>query len=157
MYLTKRILLAMVLGISLGSILEVVLGGLDPESGLYGFLYNGLVMGVFDVLGRIFIASLKLLVVPLVLVSLICGMAALGASSRMGPIAGKTMGLYLITTCIAVTLGLAIAILVGPGNCVNALASMDFLPKEAPPIKETLINIFPTNPIAAMAEGICCR
>ena len=153
MSLTNRILLAMVLGISLGSILEVVLGGLDPEGGLYGFLYNGLVMGVFDVLGRIFIASLKLLVVPLVLVSLICGMAALGASSRMGPIAGKTLGLYLITTCIAVTLGLAIAILVGPGNGVNAVASMDFVPKEAPPIKETLINIFPTNPIAAMAEG----
>ena len=153
MSLTNRILLAMVLGISLGSILEVVLGGLDPESGLYGFLYNGLVMGVFDVLGRIFIASLKLLVVPLVLVSLICGMAALGASSRMGPIAGKTLGLYLITTCIAVTLGLAIAILVGPGNGVNAVASMDFVPKEAPPIKETLINIFPTNPIAAMARG----
>ena len=153
MSLTNRILLAMVLGISLGSILEVVLGGLDPESGLYGFLYNGLVMGVFDVLGRIFIASLKLLVVPLVLVSLICGMAALGASSRMGPIAGKTLGLYLITTCIAVTLGLAIAILVGPGNGVNAVAGMDFVPKEAPPIKETLINIFPTNPIAAMAEG----
>ena len=153
MSLTNRILLAMVLGISLGSILEIVLGGLDPESGLFGFLYNGLVMGLFDVLGRIFIASLKLLVVPLVLVSLICGMAALGASSRMGPIAGKTLGLYLITTCIAVTLGLAIAILVGPGNGVNAVASMDFVPKEAPPIKETLINIFPTNPIAAMAEG----
>ena len=153
MSLTNRILLSMVLGISLGSILEVLLRTLDPASGLYGFLYNGLVMGVFDVLGRIFIASLKLLVVPLVLVSLICGMAALGASSRMGPIAGKTLGLYLITTCIAVTLGLAIAILVGPGNGVNAVASIDFVPKEAPPIKETLINIFPTNPIAAMAEG----
>ena len=88
-----------------------------------------------------------------VLVSLICGMAALGASSRMGPIAGKTLGLYLVTTCIAVTLGLAIALAVGPGEGVNAVASSDFVPKEAPPIKETLINIFPTNPVAAMAEG----
>ena len=153
MSLTNRILLAMVLGISLGSILEILLGNLDTETQLYGFVYNGLVMGVFDVLGRIFIASLKLLVVPLVLVSLICGIAALGASSRMGPIAGKTLGLYLITTCIAVTLGLAVAIIVGPGNGVNAIASVDFVPKEAPPIKETLINIFPTNPVAAMAEG----
>ena len=153
MSLTNRILLAMVLGISLGSILEIILGNLDTETQLYGLVYNGLVMGVFDVLGRIFIASLKLLVVPLVLVSLICGMAALGASSRMGPIAGKTLGLYLITTCIAVTLGLAVAIIVGPGNGVNAIASVDFVPKEAPPIKETLINIFPTNPVAAMAEG----
>jgi Na+/H+-dicarboxylate symporter len=153
MSLTNRILLAMVLGIGLGSVLEITLASLSPESGLFGFLYNGLVMGVFDVLGRIFIASLKLLVVPLVLVSLICGMAALGASSRMGPIAGKTLGLYLVTTCIAVTLGLAIALAVGPGEGVNAVASSDFVPKEAPPIKETLINIFPTNPVAAMAEG----
>jgi len=153
MSLTNRILLAMVLGIGLGSVLEITLASLSPESGLYGFLYNGLVMGVFDVLGRIFIASLKLLVVPLVLVSGICGMAALGASSRMGPIAGKTLGLYLVTTCIAVTLGLAIALAVGPGEGVNAVASSDFVPKEAPPIKETLINIFPTNPVAAMAEG----
>jgi len=153
MSLTNRILLAMVLGIGLGSVLEVVLGSLSPDSSLYGFLYNGMVMGLFDVLGRIFIASLKLLVVPLVLVSLICGMAALGASSRMGPIAGKTLGLYLVTTCIAVSLGLAIALAVGPGEGVNAVASSDFVPKEAPPIKETLINIFPTNPVAAMAEG----
>ncbi|MBT5135413.1 MAG: dicarboxylate/amino acid:cation symporter [Halieaceae bacterium] len=153
MSLTNRILLAMVLGIGLGSVLEITLASLSPESGLYGVLYNGLVMGLFDVLGRIFIASLKLLVVPLVLVSLICGMAALGASSRMGPIAGKTLGLYLVTTCIAVTLGLAIALAVGPGEGVNAVASSDFVPKEAPPIKETLINIFPTNPVAAMAEG----
>ena len=153
MSLTNRILLAMVLGIGLGSVLEVVLGSLSEDSGLYGFLYNGMVMGLFDVLGRIFIASLKLLVVPLVLVSLICGMAALGASSRMGPIAGKTLGLYLVTTCIAVSLGLAIALAVGPGEGVNAVASSDFVPKEAPPIKETLINIFPTNPVAAMAEG----
>ena len=153
MSLTNRILLAMVLGIGLGSVLEVVLGSLSPDSRLYGFLYNGMVMGLFDVLGRIFIASLKLLVVPLVLVSLICGMAALGASSRMGPIAGKTLGLYLVTTCIAVSLGLAIALAVGPGEGVNAVASSDFVPKEAPPIKETLINIFPTNPVAAMAEG----
>ena len=92
MSLTNRILLAMVLGISLGSILEVVLGGLDPESGLYGFLYNGLVMGVFDVLGRIFIASLKLLVVPLVLVSLICGMAALGAAAGWALLQEKPWG-----------------------------------------------------------------
>ena len=92
MSLTNRILLAMVLGIGLGSALEIVLGSLSPDSGLYGFLYNGMVMGLFDVLGRIFIASLKLLVVPLVLVSLICGMAALGASSRMGQLQERHWG-----------------------------------------------------------------
>ena len=112
-----------------------------------------MVSGVLVVIGGIFVAWWRLLVVPIVLVCLIGGMAALGASRRMGPIAGKTLGLYLVTTCIAVTLGLAIALAVGPGEGVNAVASSDFVPKEAPPIKETLINIFPTNPVAAMAEG----
>ena len=112
-----------------------------------------MVSGVLVVIGGIFVAWWRLLVVPIVLVCLIGGMAALGASRRMGPIAGKTLGLYLVTTCIEVTLGLAIALAVGPGEGVNAVASSDFVPKEAPPIKETLINIFPTNPVAAMAEG----
>ena len=42
----------MVLGIGLGSVLEITLASLSSESGLYGVLYNGLVMGLFDVLGQ---------------------------------------------------------------------------------------------------------
>ena len=82
MSLTNRILLAMVAGIALGSLLEGLMGVIDPEGGLYAFIENGLILGLFDVMGRVFIASLKLLVVPLVMVSLICGMSSLGASSR---------------------------------------------------------------------------
>jgi L-cystine uptake protein TcyP (sodium:dicarboxylate symporter family) len=69
MSLTNRILLAMVLGIGLGSVLEVVLGSLSQDSGLTVFCTTAWSWACFDVLGRIFIASLKLLVVPLVLVS----------------------------------------------------------------------------------------
>jgi Na+/H+-dicarboxylate symporter len=61
---------------------------LDPGSELSAIFQDGLILGVFDVVGRVFIASLKLLVVPLVMVSLICGMSSLGTSSRMGSIAG---------------------------------------------------------------------
>ncbi|MAV74257.1 MAG: dicarboxylate/amino acid:cation symporter [Halieaceae bacterium MED-G27] len=153
MSLTNRILLAMVLGIAFGSILNVVVGNLDPTSGLYGFLQNGLIMGLFDGVGRIFVASLKLLVVPLVLVSLICGMAALGQSSRMGAIAGKTVGLYLITTGIAVSLGLTIATIVGPGKGMTQADGGEFVRKEAPPLIDTIVNMFPSNPVSAMAEG----
>ena len=95
MSLTNRILLAMVAGIVLGSLLEWLMSAIDPDSGLYSFVENGLILGLFDVVGRVFIASLKLLVVPLVMVSLICGMSSLGTSSRMGSIAGRTIGLYL--------------------------------------------------------------
>ena len=103
MSLTNRILLAMAAGILLGSGFEVLLGMLAPESALYQFIMGNLVNGVFDVIGRIFIASLRLLVVPLVLVSLICGMTSLGNSARMGAIATKTIALYLTTTAVAVT------------------------------------------------------
>ena len=77
MSLTNRILLAMVAGIALGSLIEWWMGALDATSDLYQFLQEGLVLGLFDVVGRVFIASLKLLVVPLVMVSLVCGMSSL--------------------------------------------------------------------------------
>ena len=68
MSLTNRILLAMVAGIALGSLLEWLMGALDPAGGLHALIENGLVLGLFDVVGRVFIASLKLLVVPLSLI-----------------------------------------------------------------------------------------
>ncbi len=153
MSLTNRILLAMAAGIALGSCLEWLMGVIDPEARLHTFIENGLILGLFDVVGRIFIASLKLLVVPLVMVSLICGMSSLGTSSRMGSIAGRTIGLYLLTTCMAVTLGLSAAWLIGPGKGVEVMSSAAYEAKAAPPLTDTLVNIFPSNPFKAMAEG----
>ena len=62
MSLTNRILLAMVAGITLGSVLEWLMGVIEPEAGLYAFIEDGLILGFFDVVGRVFIASLKLLI-----------------------------------------------------------------------------------------------
>lgn len=153
MSLTNRILLAMVVGILLGSAFEVALGVLAADSTLYRLIQDGLVMGVFDVVGRVFIASLKLLVVPLVMVSLICGMTSLGNSSRMGAIAGRTILLYLITTAIAVSFGLIGATVIGPGFGLEIAGDASFEPRPAPPIKDVLVNIFPSNPFSAMAKG----
>ena len=153
MSLTKRILIAMALGIVVGSLLEVLVPRLDPEGTAYKVVMNGLVFGLFDVVGRIFITLLKFMVVPLVLVTLVCGVSALGQSSRMGPIAAKTIGLYLFTTACAVALGLVTALVVGPGRGVNAETSVDFDPKPAPPITDTIVGLFPSNPFAAMAEA----
>jgi Na+/H+-dicarboxylate symporter len=152
MTLTNRILLAMVAGIAAGSLLNLALHSGLPES-----LRNGLdaylVSGLFDVVGRIFVASLKLLVVPLVLVSLICGSSSLGDSARMGPIAMKTLGLYLATTAMAVSAALFFGVLVGPGTGVDLVAQTEFQPTPAPPLTDVLVNIFPSNPVRAMAEG----
>ena len=153
MSLTNRILVAMAAGIVLGSGLELLLGSLSPDSGVAGFINDYLIFGLFDVLGRIFIASLKLLVVPLVMVSLICGMTSLGSSARMGAIAGRTIGLYLLTTCVAVSLGLLGATLLGPGNGLSIEAASAYQAKTPPPLTDVLVNIFPSNPFSAMAKG----
>jgi Na+/H+-dicarboxylate symporter len=153
MSLTNRILLAMTAGIVIGSALEFLLGRLDSQGVVAQFLSQFVINGVADVIGRIFIASLKLLVVPLVLVSLICGMTSLGSSSRMGAIAGRTIGLYIVTTAIAVSLGLLGATLIGPGNGLSIESSASFTPKAAPPLTEVIVNIFPSNPFSAMAKG----
>ena len=76
MSLTKRILIAMALGIVVGSLLEVLVPRLDPEGTAYKVVMDGLVFGLFDVVGRIFITLLKFMVVPLVLVTLVCGVSA---------------------------------------------------------------------------------
>ncbi len=150
--LTSRILLAMAAGILAGSLLNALFH-VDLLPGLRAAIETYLIDGLFDVVGRVFVASLKLLVVPLVLVSLICGSSSLGNSARMGPIAGKTMVFYLGTTAIAVSVALMAAVLVGPGEGVNLESDTSFQATEPPPLTDVLVNIFPTNPVQAMAEG----
>lgn len=153
MTLTTRILIAMVGGILVGSLLNLMVSGSGISETLRSGIQDLLIGGLFDVVGQIFIASLKLLVVPLVLVSLICGASSLGDSARMGPIAGKTLLLYLATTAIAVTVALFAAVIIGPGTHVSLETNAVFEATSPPPLKEVLINIFPSNPVQAMAEG----
>ncbi|WP_041521801.1 dicarboxylate/amino acid:cation symporter [Gilvimarinus agarilyticus] len=148
MSLTKKILVAMVLGIVIGLLLNLFTGR-EADSWVQVYLVDGL----FDTVGAVFVASLKLLVVPLVFVSLVCGTANLGNQSRMGGLAIKTIGLYLLTTAIAITLAISIASLLGPGLGLNLEASGSASMDTDLSLKQTIINIFPSNPVAAMAEG----
>ena len=91
MSFTQRILLAMFGGIVIGVSLNLFGSGFQ---GANDFLVDGL----FYVLGSIFVSLLQLMVVPLVLVSLVCGVTALGDLRALGRVGGKTLGLYLITT-----------------------------------------------------------
>lgn len=145
--LTRNIVLGMVIGLGLGSIIH----WFDlPESSL---LFSFFVDGLFDIGGKIFINSLKLLVVPLVFVSLVCGASALGSGSSMGRISIKTLGLYLFTTAVAITLALTVATSVNPGVGIDLADESAFVAKESPPLKQVIVDIFPSNPIEAMAEG----
>ncbi|MDJ0878213.1 MAG: dicarboxylate/amino acid:cation symporter [Halieaceae bacterium] len=153
MTLTSRILLAMVAGILLGSVLNLATSASFMPEALEGFIDTWLVGGLFDVVGRIFVASLKMLVVPLVFVSLVCGSSQLGNNARMGRIALRTIGLYLFTTGIAVTVALTIALTVNPGMGVELPGEANFVAKQAPSIADVIVGIVPSNPIAAMANG----
>lgn len=153
MSLTNRILIAMVAGIVTGSVINLIMHSAGIGDGIKQIIDGYLVGGLFDVIGRIFVASLKLLVVPLVLVSLICGSSSLGDSARMGPIAVKTLGFYLATTAIAITLALVFAALISPGSGVEMAGAAAFEPRPAPPLGDVLVDIFPSNPVRAMADG----
>jgi len=153
MNLTTRILTGMGLGLLLGLLINWLgQSSFFPVSAME-WLQWALIDGVLDVIGKIFIASLKLLVVPLVFVSLVCGCSSLGGNSRMGGMAVRTLALYMLTTAAAITLALLTANLLNPGIGMDMVSTAVFDPAARPALKEVIINIFPTNPIQAMAEG----
>jgi Na+/H+-dicarboxylate symporter len=145
--LTRNILIGMTAGILLGSLIYSM--NLDVDN----FFKSFVVDGVLDVGGKVFVISLKLLVVPLVFVSLACGASNLGGGSSMGRIGAKTVALYMMTTGIAISLALIVAIIVQPGVGINLTSAAEFSAKEAPSLKQVIIDIFTSNPVKAMAEG----
>ncbi|HTF98228.1 MAG TPA: dicarboxylate/amino acid:cation symporter [Cellvibrio sp.] len=152
MSLTNKILLGMVLGAVIGIVLNLALNG-QANQGVGQWVQAFIINGLFDVIGQIFIASLKLLVVPLVFVSIVCGAAALGGQSRMGALAGKTLGLYVCCTSFAVALSIGCAELIQPGAEIDIPTASNFTAPAIPSIKETLIDIVPSNPLESMVEA----
>ena len=148
MTLTTKVLLGMALGIVVG--LGINLLGLAADG---SFIQAYLIDGLFGVVGSLFVNALKMLVVPLVLFSLISGVCGIGDIRLLGRIGTKAFGLYMMTTAIAIASALAIAGVAGIGKGMNAESAASFEGAEAPPLSEVLINIVPSNPIAAMAEG----
>jgi Na+/H+-dicarboxylate symporter len=143
----------MLLGMLVGVMINILSSSSLISQSSTEWLHTNLVFGLFDTVGQIFVRSLKLLVVPLVLVSLICGVSSLGNNSRMGAVALKTVVLYLVTTAIAISLAILTAVIVQPGVGIDLALASEFVAKEAPPLKQTLINIFPSNPVESMANG----
>jgi len=144
--LTSRIVIGMFAGIIVG----ILLKALFPDSTLVeGYLSKGL----FFVVGQIFISSLQMLVVPLVFVSLVVGTCSLSDPSKLGRLGGKAVGLYLITTAIAITLAISLAVLVQPGTGIELDTNATYEPKAAPSLAQVIIDLFPTNPFNAFANG----
>lgn len=137
----------MSLGLVLGSLINIF--ALDQE-----IIQTYFVNGIFHVIGSAFINALKMLVVPLVTFSLICGVCGIGDIGALGRIGLKSFLLYILTTGIAITLALAVAITVAPGKDFNhQQQTTEFVAKPSPPLTDVLINIIPGNPVEAFAQG----
>jgi DAACS family dicarboxylate/amino acid:cation (Na+ or H+) symporter len=147
MSFTQRILLGMLAGIVVGVGLNAVAADSTAVQAV-------LVDGLFRVVGSIFVALLQLMVVPLVLVSLVCGVTALGDPRALGRVGGKTLGLYLVTTAVAIVLALSLATVMSPGEgYVISDQDITYEGSEPPPLSDVLISMVPQNPVRAMVEG----
>lgn len=142
--LNSRIMIGLFAGIIAGLVLRLI-----PGDWINIYLIDGL----FQIAGRLFVNALQMLVVPLVVVSLICGASALGDPSRLGRLGGKTLLLYLMTTAIAVSIAITAGILVQPGAGADLSAAAEYTGAAAPSLVDVLTNLIPRNPVEAMANG----
>ena len=130
----------------------------------------GLVFGeqarVIEPIGTIFLRLITMIVVPLVFVSLMLGTASLGDIRKLGRIGLKTAIYFVITTVIAISVGLILANSLKPGEGLNEEVKAELYKnyqqkaqvglqrlEEKPSMVEVLVNIVPTNPVQALTEG----
>lgn len=104
-------------------------------------------------LGKIFLALLSMLIVPLVVSSLITGVASLGDLRALGRIGVKTVVLYVVTTAVAIGIGLFLGNIIQPGNGMDLSLATAMEGKSAPAFAEVIINMFPKNFYYAAAQG----
>ena len=132
--LWQKILIALIVGLVVG----VIFGEAAP---------------IVKPVGTLFIRLIRMLIVPLVFSTLVVGAASTGDIRKLGRIGGKTVGLYLLTTAVAITIGLALGVFFQPGAGVELQADLQATSKEAPVLIDTLLNIIPQNPLSALAQG----
>lgn len=147
--ITHQILLATALAIVIGSGLHVI----APKD---SSLYKVLVEGLFDLGGQLFLNSLKMLVIPLIFFSLSTGVAGIQDAKQLGRIGFQTLLFFFLSTALALTLGLVMSSLIEfslPTSVVEAGSALTLNNLESPGLKQTLINLVPTNPIQSMAKG----
>lgn len=158
MKLYTKILIGMVAGTLLGYFLNAT--------------GNGEWVQYLEPIGKIFINLVKMLVVPLVVVSLVLGAAGLGDINKVGKMGLKAFGFFMLTTAIAVSIGLGVANLINPGIGLDPAQTEKLMEtykddvnkktadvvsmqgkSEFQKVADLFVRMVPTNPIKAMAEG----
>ncbi|MGG0644822.1 dicarboxylate/amino acid:cation symporter [Sporosarcina gallistercoris] len=136
--LVTQIFTAFVLAIILGSVFGSKIDFLQP-------------------LGDLFLRLIKFVIAPLILSTLVVGVASMSDPKQLGRIGIKTIVYYLATTAIAIIIGLSVAFLINPGTGVNISTEESSIPEaavaEPQSAIDTFLNIVPTNPFEALATG----
>lgn len=137
--------------IAIGFVIGIILGFIiGPMSGS-PFIANYL-MPFLNAVGQIFLALLKMLIVPLVFASIITGAASIGDPKALGRIGIKTVALYLSTTVVAIFFGLLLGNLILPGVGLS-IAGAQGEAKSGATMVEVILGIFPANPLKALVDG----
>jgi len=144
--ISNQILAGLVLGLIFGIVLNFTVADVPWVRSL-------LIDGVLNTVGEIFVRFLSMLVVPLVFVSLVTGVSSLSDPKKLGRVGGKAVGLYMLTTGVAVSLALIAAMLVRPGVGANPGEVVEREISEQPSFGQVLIEMVPRNPVEAMANG----
>ena len=141
--LTTKIFIALIAG----AIFGIILCYLVPS----GHVRDDIVVeGILYVIGQGFIRLMKMLVVPLVFCSLVCGSMAIGDTKKLGTVGVRTLIFYLFTTALAITVALTVGNIIDPGVGLDMSAiktnAADVAQMEATSLTDTLLNIIPDNP-----------
>lgn len=144
MSLISKIGIGFILGIILGFVVGPMAGG--------SVFIGGVLLPALELVGNIFLALLKMLIVPLVFSSIIMGASSIGDPKVLGRIGIKTIALYLSTTVVAIIIGLILGNVIHPGVGM-AIEGAKAAAKEPETIFSVILNIFPSNPLMALVNG----
>ncbi|MYM57730.1 cation:dicarboxylase symporter family transporter [Vibrio sp. OCN044] len=147
--LSSKIFVGLFAGLLIGTAIQYLFNGVA--------IFDTYLLGAAEGAGGMFVSLIKLLVVPLVYVSIVCGIVDLKDITAFGRLGGKTFALYIINTIIAIAAALTVGLLVQPGADANLAGtiseSVKLTTTETPDIFSLVVNIVPSNPVQAFANG----
>ncbi|EFP94899.1 dicarboxylate/amino acid:cation symporter [Vibrio caribbeanicus] len=147
--LSSKIFVGLFAGLLIGTAIQYLFSDIA--------LFDTYLLGAAEGAGGMFVSLIKLLVVPLVYVSIVCGIVDLKDIGSFGRLGGKTFALYIFNTIIAISAALTVGVIFQPGSDAHLAGTVSETIKltttETPDIFSLVVNIVPSNPVQAFASG----